>query len=379
MKFSNHRNYSALIFCIIVLISMSGCFREEGDKGIIADNKAPSIADIETLSSSIKLIPVPKECMIGNIMYSKSYGDMIFLFDEGLRKIHCFENGTPCFTLDKVGRGPEDYIGIGAFTYIQDSRELVIFEREKRLLKYYSIDSGGLQRKMEIPFYANAMEYLKDGEFLFIRETDKQGNTPAVCLYSTYEGTVRTILPLRDDQAEMTTDFSFTKKCDSVFFGISSYSTALYSFRANLTEEKTIYFESNALDKNYWSGEFDERKEEILTNAIASGKDFALAPSFLNTNKTALSFWYINAMGQAHSTPPMNLCIIDKSEAVVYSNVRCLSLGVQNLQPIGVYGSGYVSLLFLDMIKPKQGTTLGDDVLRMREMGLDMALMVYEL
>ena len=46
MKFSNYRNYSALIFCIIVLISMSGCFHEEGDKGIIADNKAPSIADI---------------------------------------------------------------------------------------------------------------------------------------------------------------------------------------------------------------------------------------------------------------------------------------------------------------------------------------------
>ena len=329
------------IACLSIMV-LSCSERRDNDAIHVRLDSAETLVLNSEVSQCVSISS--QDVLLGNIMYGKSYGNVLFLYNDSKRCLYQVEDSTAFVVLDKVGRGPGEYIDIGAFTYLPETGELVIFERASRSLRFY-ID-GEMTRQIQLDFYVNGMEAFAPNHLLLAKEASYSGDPAYIVDYELSTRKEKQVLSLREDQIELFTDVSFYNSNGTIYFGISGRTLDIYSYGEDLQKIASVGFSPNSLGRRYWDGNFNERKENILIEALQSGTGHvALAPCLLLVSDERIYFWY--ATGDAiytHNLPDRSLCIIENDSVKLYQRVLDSTDKTSDFQPIAVWEDSFISI-----------------------------------
>ncbi len=370
-----------LIVIACLANSLSSCNNNLDEHSVVADLTSTTRADLFVIGKNVQLIPLPRECAMGEVTYAKIMGNNYFFYDESRRCIYFVRDDGSYIEFNKLGRGPGEYTDIGSFAIIEPEQELALFERHTRRLRFYSLTDFTEVRSQELDYYINALDYIGNGDFLMFRE-GRSDYTNAIIRFNTKTKEEEELLPLREDQIMMAEDFVLSKNGDIVLFGISGPNTKLYQFGKNLQTVATVSFVPDKLGRSYWRGDFSDRKQKELLLAMQDGGEgIALGPCDVSLGENGcFSFWFFVKRGTvAHVLPKRHCCVVRNGEAYLYESISCKALGIDSLQPIASSGSRTLTLLTQEEISPQHGTVLGDQFLEMKNKGYNYFLLAYEL
>ena len=169
------KNITALF---ILLLSFSNCSNKKNNfestispnyniyKVEVSTNKNYYDSIINLISDTAFVILQEKE----NIMFS--YADKIiehnnkyFILDKTLRSIVSFKkDGNPITKYGRIGQGPGEYVSPWDFDI--DTTGLYILDTKSKKVIHYS-EEGSFLEERKIPFFADALKRLKNGNFIF--------------------------------------------------------------------------------------------------------------------------------------------------------------------------------------------------------------------
>ena len=339
-------------FLLLAAAMLSSCGVKQTEEGMI-DVSKPRGAVLEDLTSDIRVIPVREDSsfLLGNVMDLKSYGSFLFLHDDGSRKIYCMEDdGRFMYALDALGRAENEYLDIGTYTFDAARLSLVIFERTRRELKWYTGPDAVYAASHKLGSYASAMEWLQGSRYVLVQEAWREFE-PALVIYDVATDSVVAQLPLREDQADLMLDIAFSRMGPGreTYVCVPGLVNTVYrADSAGFTPEMEIAMTPNKLGEEYWSGDYDEAKEQELFDATQSGEGgIAIAPSFFVKTGTAVSFYYFpgrKGSSSWHNLPAMNLCLLRDGKTRVVDRLTLRGTKTE-LAPLGVHGGRYVALV----------------------------------
>lgn len=337
----------AVVFAACFLIC---CQNDCGRDIPLSDVSNARTYQLEDLASDIKVIPLigtDSLPVIGDIHSVKGYREKLFLFDERLRKIQFFENGMYAGELNRIGRGPDEYVDIGAFAYMPTSDELVIFDRNSRKLKFYSLTSFKLTRTVALDYYISGFDYIADGRFLLIREVSSpESHDAAAVIWDADTNTEISHISITPSQDNLISDIAINRDDDgAVIFSLPGYVNRIYRVDGSgFTEISRLFFGRYGLDKKYWSG----RRSDYyyVHERLTGGASVAIAPSFYLHDGDDECFWYVSGYDNGlHHLPEMSLYIKRGDDRIAVSGLRVRGVNC-DIQPIGMVDGFYVSLIY---------------------------------
>lgn len=376
------RNAIGLVIASIALLTVSCNKIDKRAKVVIAELNKETEVSLFEIGGQARIVPIISDRVIGNITWIKKYGDNIILYDDSQRQIWFVDKDGKAVLFDRLGRGPEEYIDISCFAYLEDSDELVIYNRHAKTIMFYSLTSYRLNRSLALDFYINDMEVLPGGGLIMAREGDRTtGTNAAIIVQKGINDNCEVLIPLKEIQGELFEGFSFVHGKNSTFFGVTGPTLDLYSYNTYLEDLQSIAFVPDVLGRRFWNQRNYNKQEEMLLETMTrQGGKMAVAPIFISKSDDAVCFWYITGSGiSSHNLPDRNCCIVKNGTAQVYNAISCPELGIDRLQPIGSDGRSYISLITDGEVTPQAGTELGDAFLSLKEEGTDVALLVYNL
>jgi len=332
-----------LLFAVVAVAFISSCSGQGNGKAARA--RLDELRFLPVAREAIQELPLAEETPLGNVMYGKSFGDRLFLFDETNMRIYGVTGDTVRIALGKHGRGPGEYADIGAFTYVPETEELVIFERATRSFRFYK--GGAMSRQVQVDFYANAIEALTADRILCSKEAAFRGGPAELVAYDLSSGEQTQILALREDQVELFHDLSFCRTDDKVYFGVTGLTTDIYSYDGKLQKVASVSFNPNPFGKEYWSGEYSDEKEDKALASVSDGNlSLALGVFCLQVSDDKIGFWYMNGDSIVnHNLPSLSYCRIAGGQADAYYAVRLpLQGSAEVFQPIAVWRNGAISI-----------------------------------
>ena len=354
-------------------------------EGVI-DVSKPRGAVLEDLASDIRVIPVGEDTsfLLGNIMDLKSYGQFLFLHDDGSRKISCVqEDGRFLYALDALGRAEHEYLDIGTYTFDSARLSLVIFERSRQELKWYTGPDAVYTSSHRLGFEVSAMEWLEGSRYVLVRGSSRvAASRPSLLLYDVATDSVLAELPLREDQAEMITDMAFSRTGAGreTYVCVPGLVNRVYrADSAGFTAAMEIAMTPNKLGEEYWSGDFDDAKEREGLAVLQNGEGgIAMLPSFFIKTGKAVSFYYLPG-GEVfwHNLPAMNLCLLRDGKTWVVDRLTLRGTKTA-LAPLGVHDGRYVALVETALLEASGDP--GPTALKIRdfaEAGIEHVLVEY--
>lgn len=374
-----------IIFVIPLLLFAVACNKGDNGEQQLVDISNPRQASLEELGADIKVVPIKEDSsfILGNIFTAKSYGDMIFLFDDGHRVIHCLkDDGTHVCTLDAVGRSGNEYLDIGTFTYDDANKSLIIFERATTTLKFYDFPSMAKTKEIKLDYYVNTINWVGGNILLMVREVS-EGVEPALVLYDMDNNVVvKEEKLLREDQADMVNDLSFTRMGgNEMYLCVSGPSETVYSVKKNgFVPFASFAFKPNSIGNNYWKGPLNEDKEDEILEALSEGgHDFAImSNSFVRKNNGNESFYYVSGGYRgSHEVPEMSLCLIRGGKSEIFNHISVKGTDLHIL-PNGVSGRSYFAMIPLSLLKLDDSLDkAGQKMKELSEEGVESAILFY--
>ena len=369
----------SLSVSLITVIVCSSCVsnNSEVSSSVLLDKSIT--ADLSELGANIDIIPIDSVSSIIDATYAKIYDDRLFIYSATYRNIlYSTQSGYHLF--DRLGRGPSEYIDIGAFTYMPDTDELVIFERSKRRLLFYLLSDNSQTRQLNTNWYINAMEYCGNNTLLCVKEASAH-EPAAIIMLNMVDSSQEVLVPLREDQADLMEDFVLSRAVDNgVIFGVSGETMNFYSYDGVIAQTSAIGFRPSSLGKRYWQGQWNEQKEMMLVKALSRGDPVPLCPSHISSKDGNMVFWFITEQGKnARKLPKRKCCILKNREASVYSAITCNDLRIDNLQPIASNDNKYYTLLCADEISPDVSSAIGKLAASYIDDGYINLILTYEI
>lgn len=345
-------------FVLLFSLVLASCWHESD--GLSIQTMKASPVRIDDIITDYSFIPfMESDSVVANIMRIKSYNDRIFLFDESDLSIYvlqCDDGKTVLRKLSAKGRAKYEYLDISSFAFLDQTNEIVLYDRYARMLKMYSCDSLDFQRSVPVSNYINAMEVLDSNHLLVVKEKDGESKAQLATL-SLSDGTLNQVMPLREDQADLMLDIALVNNgINDVSVCVPGYPNQIVSISNNhgLFPIIDICFTDSVFDRKYWRGGFGKRKEEYLLNSLASNKNDRCAsvlPSLFLQKGKDYAFWFVSGEKiYKHNLPKMNLCVVRNGEPKVFSSILLADDSVV-IQPVGIVHGKYACYFDLDELK----------------------------
>ena len=185
-----------IIALFVLLLSFSNCSNKKNNfeatissnyniyKVEVSTNKNYYDSNINLISDTAFVILQEKE----NIMFS--YADKIlehnnkyFILDKTLRSIVSFKKGgNPITKYGQIGQGPGEYVSPWDFNI--DTTGLYVLDTKSKKVIHYS-EEGSFLKERKIPFFADAIKRLENGNFMF--NTTPDGTPKPSLIYTDSE------------------------------------------------------------------------------------------------------------------------------------------------------------------------------------------------
>lgn len=230
--------YFIVIFIVIILSCSER--RDSGDHIFKIGIENHDTILYSSLFDSIKYIQLEKteNSIIGYIQKLVVNNNFILLLSNSasIQSILVFDNNGNYFSkIDCQGRGPEEYLSVGTFTYQESDSTIFLYNRSGRNVKVYNI-FGKYLRKIELNLLGEDIEYLPDGRIIFYSPSE----------YNLYNGKVipkgiylinsdgnyqRTLIEVPKNNSLQISGFSYFSKYEGQLNFLSSFDDKVYTFR----------------------------------------------------------------------------------------------------------------------------------------------------
>lgn len=165
----NTRIIFKYLFASAVLLWTLSCTRKtpeiKVDETIIFSDR--NIGNIADLISSVEFIPLEnaKKAFMREPSQVIIEGGQVVVRDMYTHKVVVFsENGNYLFSIDRKGRGPQEYLELKNFAF--DDESFYFIDNYTNKLRLYDRHTGGYKGEMNLPIVADDIEILDNGDFL---------------------------------------------------------------------------------------------------------------------------------------------------------------------------------------------------------------------
>ena len=333
----------------IVLLCFASCTNNGSElRQIKPDVGASRDYILEDIATDIKIIELEDSVMIGGVQIIKSYRDLLFIYDVYQNQILIYKNnGEFVALLNKIGKGPNEYINIGTFSFDENNNILSIHARSTTEIIRYKVPSIEFIDRFKSNGYINALENLGDNSFFCTKESDSGGSGSINML--DISNNVYTKLPIETSylSEELSPDNVVTRlNSDELLFCNVSGRNTVYKINndGGVAPLFDIDFGSYSIADEYWESTAEDDVD--LGESLADGS-FAIMPQFIIDDTVATSFWYIASAASGESMHPgMQLYYENKTDGSVInaSNIYLKDTELA-IQPIGLSDGYYLALI----------------------------------
>ena len=148
-----------LYLLAVLNLLWTGCNdREERGEEIIIDSDhviVPHVDDIFRIRNSVKL-ETNTDCIIGEIRKILEHKSMYYVSDRDKICVF-FDDGRHSHTINRSGRGGQEYASIADFNILND--QIILLDRTKKNLLFYDL-LGNYQSSVKIDFWASSFGIL---------------------------------------------------------------------------------------------------------------------------------------------------------------------------------------------------------------------------
>lgn len=168
---------------ILVTTFLFACNNNSVDEIIIKTNQFKRINNIkasELFSNNYKYIELEKQGAnkIGRVNKIIKYENAFYILSDDNRIIHFDSSGNYVSMLNKVGKGPDEYMRIEDFNIVKSNNKIQIWLADYSNLKKYDYTNSWRQtEKIAFPYVINKFKVLKNRNILLLTGQSKQSLT----------------------------------------------------------------------------------------------------------------------------------------------------------------------------------------------------------
>ena len=141
--------YSLLVLSVMAVVGCSGS-SSSLDVDVLTDNEIFKVGDLTEIACDFKVYPLKADIPMDGIGGIKCWGDKAFARSNDNKKLLCFDKYKLYAVLDKLGRGPGEYIYLSDFSY--DAKEDLIYVGNDSLICVYDARTMDFIRKQFVTF-----------------------------------------------------------------------------------------------------------------------------------------------------------------------------------------------------------------------------------
>lgn len=275
-----------------------------------------SIVDIDEVVREMKYIKLESniDCLIGHIDKIVFYDNNIYILDKKFSKaIHIFDlQGGHLKSINRQGKGPEEYVAIKDFCILNDS--LLLYDDLGSKIMNFNKD-GEYNYYFKAPFIFKEFSPFKEDELLYITRNSDNSFSADIANYSLLIGTKDSIRYKGFKNSSFLNEFNQTENFTSSEFDKKHFYSPLLSnniyqidtagsysikysilFPKPLTNNFISELTNSSFDRRvkagafyYFMGNYQENSEHVFLRYYPPGDNFAYA-IYNKTNEELLAF-----------------------------------------------------------------------------------------
>jgi hypothetical protein len=340
-------HYKCQIIVLLLFIA-TGCKHRSNTEITVIQANANNKAKISQLFSGVEIIPLetnPSGLMGVGFCRIETFRDRIYFLNRlsSHKNILCFDNkGHYLFTIDRIGRGTEEYTYLGDF-FINQKNEQLVLNTNNKTHHYFDLDGQFLYKQQsedtyfnrhmcsynDSVYYAfnNPLEYPAGYDLLTI-DPETMNIVEKSLSVSPLSGILYPILPISIHDGHVL----FYDATDTIFdiTNITDRKAKYFTDFGSSHRESILYLLRNSKTLSY-----DEMLKQ-LTGFIAAKKLSAPVTSFFE-NDRFLSIGYFEVAGQSSFERIImknSFLLYDKNTHQTY-NSNNIEFDVLNLESMG--------------------------------------------
>ncbi len=337
---------SFVFVCVMSCIMFAECKKGTNvHDGILTINDANNCQEVafEDVATDIRIVPLISDEPIDELLSPTCYGSTTVAVSSDLLSLYFFEDGKLTGKLNKVGRGPGEYLFIGKFAYSPSTKTVYVYSGQDKAILKYSVPDMTFKGSFEISNVISLAEHDDTTLIARMRYQDKNG----IYFIDARDGQVRGML-------KETNGYSAT----IASVGSLGYYTPEYRIVTEMGSVNTVSevpvgigqdekillrfgFGNDGLPAKYDNLELSDEGLDLLMEFATYAADHVntLISEIRNVrvHEDAISFWFFQA-----SPTDMRYIRVEDDNIVKYKGFK--AKGIQRpLHPNSVTDNGYVT------------------------------------
>lgn len=292
-------------------------------------------------------LDLPIDYYFGEIIDIQQCCDSLLLFhDYYTKQIHIFTTkGKFVNVLNKIGRGPEEYIDIEAFSVNEKRNHLIIYDHQGQCLIEYSLPDLTFVRRNRINKSLMGLTILSDNLYFTISDEDKGPNSVTCDGAETYDLSKKEFksCELPDNYVSINLSYPRTSsRTDNANYYISPhFYSVVYELNTKyITPVLKLHFGSKNIPKKLWKTNDVIHFEEVVEN-----NEYAFMPHYFLKQDSSCSFFVYN--GGIEEDYLIVTEMKNNAESKVFKEIKLKGIEMlSGIRPLGVCAGKYVCLLY---------------------------------
>jgi len=341
--------YKTIYIFIISIIICFSCQQPTETLPIVkvdVDNsRTINIDDIaENITCENLTFPDSTDGLLGEITDIFPFREYLVLHDYYEKAIHLFRpNGEWVNTLNKVGRGPGEYLDLEVFSIDHESEQIIIYDRERGCFGFYSLPDFKYIKSDPAQKYIMSFACIEKGKWLTISDQ----HPPKKRIYDgieIYNPRKRTYHKMEWPYSAMSIDLSYART-------FSYINEKIYYAHPHI--EPTIYDISSSKIRPVLKVDFGKYNpdkamlkitEPLQFNDFVTTHEVAYMPHIFFTNEKLHAFIFLFMYNPQQ--PRFHLHDKQNQKNYTFSKIKFEGIEMPHFKPIGIFKEKYVCLIY---------------------------------
>lgn len=211
-------------------------------------------------------LKTPPDKLVGTIDKLEIDEDRFFVLDKKTNSVHIFDLGGNLITqIRSVGKGPGEYLKLGDFAIDEDSKKVILFDRQIWKMLYFDYQGEFLYEK-SLSYWLSDFQILKDGKYVVYSGGGSAGSGYNILITTPEEISSKAVAFL-DKNIELSayqTSLPIFWKYKGQAKAIVPFNDTIYSFSTDVIEAQyVINFGNKKVSPNFLQYSAKEFIKEI--------------------------------------------------------------------------------------------------------------------
>ena len=340
----------ATLFLFVYSCKSGNSKDESGILVIRPDIKNISTCVIDQITGDYLCLNVemPEGRLLGMITHVVPFEEWLLLYDEYERQIHIFtREGQHVNTLEALGRGPGEYMGLDCFAVDAIKRQLIIYERPRKQFHYYTVPELEYQKSDRIGKYLVCFSPIDSTTMFVVSDEDVQEKgMPQVYMGPRwYDTNTHELFDAEIEYNVISSEFSMPQAimrfADAVFCIHPHLVSTMYHLSSRHAEPfLQIDFGQNSGGKGFWkTTDYSSIPQQV------NDLKMALMPHhFLFSDKFYSFCFFFYSVG--FESPAICIYDIESGNNHCYQKIEFRGIEIKQLRIVGTVDDYYLCLFY---------------------------------